>query len=633
MKSKYEEYDLKVGLEIHFQLNTNRKLFCNCPVGMNKEVFGVEFIRRLRPTQSELGQVDPAAYFEFEKGLEIKYYAPDNLTCLVEMDEEPPHEPCMDAIKTALRIADFFNMYIVDEIHFMRKVVIDGSNTTGFQRTAVIGLDGEFILDGKRYGVESICVEEEAARLIERKGNQAIYYLDRLGIPLVEISTSPDITTPDETVKVAEYIGRVVQATGMRRHGIGSIRQDINVSVLDGAVVEVKGVQKLELLKDVVEYEFNRQLDLIEIANELIERGVTEKDILNEKYIDITDLFTDTGSKILKGVIKKGGHIYGLRLPGFRGLLGFKLANKNSFAREFVDRIRFWTGIKGLFHIDELPAYGITQEEVDRVKKKLGVDKLDGFIIIGAEESQAMIAFEKIIERAIEALKGVPAETRGAREDGTTYYLRPRPGMARMYPETDIPPIPVTSDILKWLKDNRLNDPYSIINDLVDRYDLPLDKAKELFDKGLIDTYEEFVQKYGSKISRGYIASLLTEIPKAMEREGIDISKLNVDVFNSILDKIYRGEMEKEIVPDVIKIFLKEPISLDEAIKKLGVEKVSLEEVKTFLNELLSKRPDILQLPLELRKKRLIGIIMSKYRGKVNPKDIVRMIDEVLNNE
>jgi len=631
--NNYKEYKLKIGLEIHFQLNTRRKLFCDCPVGMNKDIMGIDFIRRLRPTQSELGQVDPAAYFEFEKGLEIKYYAPQNLTCLVETDEEPPHNPSEEAIKIALQVADFFNMYIVDEIHFMRKVVIDGSNTTGFQRTCVIGLDGSFILNGKEYGVQTLCLEEEAARLIEKKDNQVVYYLDRLGIPLIEIATSPSIESPEEAVKVAEYIGRVVQATGKRRRGIGSIRQDINISILDGPVVEIKGVQRLDLLKDVIEYEFSRQKDLVKIMNILKDRGIREKEIEKEKHVDVTDVFAKTRSKVLSNVIRKKGRVYAIKLPGFKSILGYKIAGMRTFATEFVDRLRFWTGIKGLFHSDELPAYGITIDEIDKIVKILNLDRLDGFIIVGTKKSLAGLVFEKIKERAIEALKGVPTETRGAREDGTTFYLRPRPGMARMYPETDIPPIPIEENMLSWIKENRIQDPEATIEELREKYKISREKAEQIYDEGLIDAFTNIMERYGSKLSAGYISSLLTETPKALQREGLDTTYLSIDVLNEILKEIYEGKLEKETVTDVLRIVLTERISVAEALSKLNITKVSVDEIKSYLLELVNSRKDILELPPKLRRKRLIGIIMSKYRGRISPSEVIKIIDKVLADE
>ncbi|HEW93489.1 MAG TPA: Glu-tRNA(Gln) amidotransferase subunit GatE [Thermoprotei archaeon] len=632
MKDVYRKYKLKVGLEIHFQLNTMRKLFCHCPVGLTHETRGFKFERRLRPTQSELGQVDPAAYFEFQKGVKIIYYAPEDYTCLVETDEEPPHTPCMDAIKVALRVARFFNMNIVDEIHFMRKVVIDGSNTTGFQRTALIALNGFFTLDNKRYGIQSICVEEEAARIVEKKGNYVTYLLDRLGIPLIEISTSPDIESPEEAVKVAEYIGRVLQATGYRRRGLGTIRQDINISIMDGTVVEVKGVQKLETLAEVIKYEFERQVNLLKIAEVLKNRGVDADSIDREKHVDITSILKASSSKIIRRVIDKGGRVYGLKLPGFKDLLGFKVARDKTLGKEFAERIRFWTGVGGLFHSDELPGYGISKDEVDRISKELDLGDHDAFIIIGLDPGLAELAFNKIKERAKEALNGVPYETRGALEDGSTYYMRPRPGMARMYPETDIPPIYVSPEIIKEIESNPIQDPESIIRGIADKTGLNLDKAYQIFDEGLVDIFNKLYNKFRKRFSSGFLASVLLDYPKALEGEGIDTSSLTYELIEEILNGVMNGLYEKESIYDIMKIVLSEGISVEKAVDKLKLKKIELEEVRKYVYEIISSREDIMKMPPDIRRKRIIGIVMSKYRGRVNPKDVINIVEEALKN-
>lgn len=233
MKINYEKIGLKVGLEIHLQLSTKHKLFCNCPPILEENFIG-EFIRRLRPTQSELYQVDPAALFEFQKGKFYRYLIPKNSACLVEMDEEPPHLLNMDALKIALRVARALKSKIVDEVEVMRKIVIDGSNTTGFQRTCLVALGGELKVNGKKIPIQTICLEEDAARIIEKTEKQTTYALDRLGIPLIEIATAPVINNPDEAVKVALEIGRLVKATGYVKNELGAIRQDVNISVRGG---------------------------------------------------------------------------------------------------------------------------------------------------------------------------------------------------------------------------------------------------------------------------------------------------------------------------------------------------------------------------------------------------------------
>ena len=630
MMNLYEKYNLKVGLEIHFQLHTGRKLFCKCPPEFSESPEGIKLIRRLRPTQSELGQIDPAALFEFEKGLMIEYIAPAEYTCLVETDEEPPHYPDVKSIEVALRLARFFNMKIVDEIQFMRKIVVDGSNTTGFQRTAVVAYDGTFTLNNKKYGVQTITVEEEAARLIERRQDRVVYSLDRLGIPLIEVATAPDINSPEEAVKVAKYIGRLVRSTGYKRRGLGSVRQDVNISISGGNIVEIKGIQKLDTLGKVIEYEFNRHIKLLELRELLIKSGLTPDSLEISEFTDVSEALTTSQSRIVRRILKDGGRFYAVKISGFRGFLGYKVVDK-TFAREILERIRFWTGVTGLFHSDELPNYGISSDEVGRIGALLNLGDRDAFIMIGIfDEDQLPLIRDKIIERMMEAFEGVPYETRGATEDGKTFYMRPRPGMARMYPETDIPPIIVDDKLLENVSKIRIVEPEDTISRLKEEFGLSDDMAEELLDNDLVELFTELFNNYGEKIGSGYIYHVLVSIPKALEREGYDISKVDEDVFRRIFKALSDGDIVKESIEDILKSVC-EGVDIDRSIEKYRSAKVSVDEVRNYLREVLNQRSDISHLPPKIKKKRLIGIAMEKYRGLIDAKVVVNIVEELIN--
>ena len=300
MEIDYEKVGLKVGLEIHQQLDTSAKLFCSCKPELFKEEPEITFLRGLRPTQSELGQVDPAAYFEFQKGVKILYEANRATSCLVEMDEEPPHPLNPEAVETVLTVALMMKAKPVDEIHVMRKTVIDGSNTTGFQRTCVIALNGEIKVGEKTIPIQHAGLEEDAARKTgEEEGNVTRYRIDRLGIPLIEIATAPVIKSPKEAEEVAFAIGRILRATGKVMRGLGTIRQDINISIPNGALMEIKGLQELELVPLVVEYEVQRQLNLIRITEELNRTGLKQED-LKEEFFDVSHAFKQTKCKVIR---------------------------------------------------------------------------------------------------------------------------------------------------------------------------------------------------------------------------------------------------------------------------------------------------------------------------------------------
>jgi glutamyl-tRNA(Gln) amidotransferase subunit E len=630
--SKYDKYGLKVGLEVHFQLDTGRKLFCRCPIGFTEDFVGSHIIRRLRPTQSELGQVDPAAYFEFKKGLTIEYIAPEDYTCLVEADEEPPHPMDKEALKTVLRIALYLKSSIVDEIHVMRKIVVDGSNTTGFQRTAIVGLGGYIDVRelDRRIPIQTICLEEEAARIVKRRDNYVVYHLDRLGIPLIEIATAPVIHSPEEAYIVALNLGRIVSATGRKRRGLGSVRQDVNISIMDGNVVEVKGVQKLSQLKRVVEFEFNRQVGLYEIAEELRRRGIDRSILEAGKMVDVTELFRDCQNKIIRRGIKRGDRVIALLLKGFSGLIRRETASGYWLGKEFVERVRFWTGIKGIFHTDELPAYKITEDYVKKLRELFEADEGDAIVFVIGPEAQAYEALKKVLERSIEALDGVPPETRGSKEDGTTFYMRPRPGMARMYPETDIPPIRITDDMLEGVKEDMIKDPSKIVYELVDNYDLNEGLAWKLYDGEYIDIFRRICGEVDS-VSPSYVASFLTDTLKYLEREGIDLENISDDMIIEVFRAVDKGIIEKESIFDVFKYMVINNVSVEEAVDKLGLRRlIDLKPIRDRLLDVIRSRDDLKDMPPDILKKRLMAIIMSEYRGRVDPKEVLSIIDEVL---
>jgi len=422
-----EKLGLTVGIEIHQELATKHKLFCSCPPRLSDKEPDYTFRRKLRPSQSELGEVDPAALFEFLKGKTIIYQGDHDTNCLVEMDEEPPGPLDSEAIEISLIFSLMTDGVPVDEIQVMRKTVVDGSNTGGFQRTSVISLGGAVKVDGKTYHLEQVAVEEDAARKIAEEGDTITYRLDRLGIPLIEITTAPEMHTPEEAYNVAARIGGILRATGMVRRGLGTIRQDVNVSIRGGAIIEIKGVQDLNLLPTIAEYEAQRQATLLEIVEELKKRGVTPK-TLRQEAADVSDVFKETGSKILGAALKRGGKVMAVKLPGFSGLTGRELCPGRRLGTEMNDHAKFGGGVKGIFHTDELPGYSITAEEVHILRERMDAGEADAVVIVADEERKCVAALGAVVDRAEQALHGVPAETRSANPDGTTRYTRPRRG-------------------------------------------------------------------------------------------------------------------------------------------------------------------------------------------------------------
>jgi glutamyl-tRNA(Gln) amidotransferase subunit E len=632
------ELGLKAGLEIHQQLNTKTKLFCNCPTKLVEEKAAAdEFVRQLRPTRSELGEVDIAALFEWRKGRMYHYHAPREASCLVEADEEPPHEINKEAVIIGLAVALALGATPVDEVHVMRKIVIDGSNTTGFQRTAIIALGGAIELEsGKKVRIATIAVEEDAARKIGEKGKFVYYNLDRLGIPLIEISTEPDIETPEEAYETALAIGQLLRLTGKVKRGIGTIRQDLNVSIRGGVKTEIKGVQRLELIPKIILYEAIRQKRLLEIRDELKSRGIKKEDLDSVRIIDVTHIFSNTKSKVIRKAIKAGGKVLAIKLPGFHGILGVEVQPGRRFGTELADYARFWGGVGGLFHTDELPGYGITEDEVNKLYEALGAKKgWDAIVIIADEEKKARKALEAVIERAKMALEGVPKETRAALEDGTTRYMRPQPGAARMYPETDIPPLEITEDILEEAKKIVPEKPREKLNKLIRKYGLNEQLARQIIRDIHLDLFERLADKYGDKVSPSYIASIFVNVIRSLAREGVPVSNLSDEKIEDIVRVLAEGKVSKDSVPDLLTYLAHHPDqSVEEAIEKLGIHHVSVEEVEKAVEEAVNKlKGEIAEKGMRVLNK-VMGMVMSRFRGRVEGRLVAeiakRKISEVL---
>ena len=626
--SENSDIGLKVGIEVHCQLDTRCKLFCGCPTHLSVGDPEIFFLRRLRPTQSELGQVDPAAMFEFQKGRTVKYEANNDTACLVEMDEEPPHNLNDEAIDTALMIGFMMNLKPVDEIHVMRKVVIDGSNTTGFQRTAAIGLNGFLDVSGKRIPIQHVSLEEDAARKMGEAGVTVEYRIDRLGIPLVEVTTGPVIKSPEEAQETALAIGRLLKATGKVKRGLGTIRQDLNVSTRHGALIEIKGVQKLYLISRVVELEVQRQNELVKISNELVNRGLHEADV-SENLVDVTPVFSKTQCKVIRTALSHGGVVYATRLAKFSGLLKRELMPGVRLGTEFSRRAIFSGKVGGIFHSDELPAYGITTEELEAVRSRVGAEGSDAIVLVADRIDNVKDALKAVVERARQALRGVPEETRAANPDGTTMYMRPRPGAARMYPETDVPPIGLSIERTMKAKANLPPPPETVMKRLAEAYGLNEKLASQLLDSDHMELFERVASR--TKIQPSFIATVLTETFKSLERDGVPLENIGVELIEEIFDIVNTGETAKESVEEIVSWLAKNPGKKPrEAVEKLGLTMLSVSELVSVVDKILSENMSLVRNQGERATGKLMGLVMTQVRGKADAKRVAALLKEKL---
>ncbi len=614
---------LMVGLEIHQQLDTGRKLFCGCGTAESGE-YPVTFRRALRPSRGELGEHDPAALFEGSKGMTMEYYGNPESSCLVEQDEEPPHGLDGDAKGIALVIAAALKSSVFGEIYPMRKTVVDGSNTAGFQRTMLVSRGGFYEAGGRRIGIQSVCLEEDAAKILGDDGSVRKYSLERLGVPLVEIATEPFEAGPGEARAAALALGRILRATKMVRRGIGSIRQDVNVSIREGGtVVEVKGVQQLEQLEGVVEFEARRQYGMLQISSDLAGRKLERPG-----RIDATGEAGSWGSKVVMEALGRG-HVVSLLV--FEGLAG-------SFGREHVPGIRLGRdlaevarsfGLGGIFHSDELPAYGITGGDADSLRERHGIGDGDAFVLLASPPGIADAVADRIFLRMSEIRDGgIPRDTRAATQSGETRFLRPRPGAARMYPETDVPPIAVSPWELEEAG-RKVPKPWDeSVRELRERFKINQQLAEQVFDSRYLGIFEE-VAAGGS--NPAFVASVLCSTITSLERDGLDPGLLGDGEIAKAFVLLEDEKIAKESVGIIFEsIMAGRARTVEEAMAGASMEAVSEEDVEGMVGEIVVENMGLVRKQGERAMGPLMGIAMKRLRGKASGEAVSKALSKAI---
>ncbi|MEM3775465.1 MAG: Glu-tRNA(Gln) amidotransferase subunit GatE [Candidatus Micrarchaeaceae archaeon] len=591
----YKSIGFKCGLEIHQRLLTKTKLFCGCDatISQSRKIAVVE--RRQRAVAGELGEIDRSTYFESGRNRQFIYNLYENSTCLVDIDEEPPHELNREALEIAMLIAASFNAKIPDEIEPMRKEVVDGSDPSAFQRTLLVGYDGELKINKRKISIDSIFLEEESAGIEKSDASSVYYNLDRFGVPLVEIDTAPSISTPEEAKDVALAIGTLLRLTSKVQRGIGTIRQDVNVSIAEGARIEIKGFQDLGIMDVVIKNEIERQRKLIEIRNELKKRHAEVG-----KPIDVTDAFKATKSNIISRAIKQGGHVFSVKLRGFAGMLGYEINAGRRLGSEISDYAKI-AGVGGIIHSDEnLASYGITSDEISNLSKLLECNKDDAFMIVAAEGSAARRAIDLAIGRAKAAIEGVPPETRAVDQNSMqTRFLRPLPGGSRMYPETDVKPITVDPDHYKKLLmtapsiDKIRNELASEIKNA--------QLAEQMLRSPMLQTYRNIISKVN--VEPQIVATVLLEKFRELSRSGIEVNSIPAEVLAYIFKKYSSGYITKLGIVEILKSVPKSSEDVDKAIIEKGLKRISGKALVALVKKFNVSNKDL-----------LVNEIMSKYR-------------------
>ncbi len=620
----YEKLGLKMGLEVHQQLNTEKKLFCPCKCELTDKKPDYTLLRSLRPTQSELGKIDRAAFEESRRKLKFMYESYDHETCLVEADDEPPHPLNIEALEIALIIASLLKMNVVDEFHTMRKQVIDGSNTGGFQRTGLVATDGCLETEYGTVLIENLCLEEDAARRMGQKKGKVIFRLDRLGIPLLEVTTDPSMKHPEQVKEVAYQLGQVLRSTKVKR-GLGTIRQDLNISISGGSRVEIKGVQDLDLMPKMVENEVKRQINLIEIKNELQRRDAK---VVDDIY-NLNDIFKKTNSKIISKAISNDGYVFAIKLEGFKGLIGKEIQPERRFGTELAAYAKKM-GVSGIFHTDELPAYGITEEEVEYVSRRLKLSKNDAFIIVADKEEKARNAINEVLRRAKIAIIEVPEETRKALDNANSEYLRPLPTASRMYVETDIPTTIISREYIKGIEKNLPELPVEKKIRIIEQYNLSEDMASQLVRLDKVDDFEYIMST--SMIDPTTVGSILAYTLKELRREGLDVSKIDRNMLKGTFVLVETGNIAKEVISDVLIGSIKENTSPKETAIRLNLIMLSEQEVEDLIDELILENKKMVDDRGMGAMGALMGKSMQKLQGKADGKLVNKLLKDKIQN-
>lgn len=504
----YNRIGFMSGLEVHQQLLTREKLFCHCPAGVynRHDAYDAELIRHMRPTLSELGEYDGTALMEFKTRKEIIYRIKNETACTYEVDDTPPFPINREALEIAIEISLLSKLNIVGEVHITRKQYLDGSIPTGFQRTAIIGVEGEIALRHKKIRLIQLSIEEDSCREISDIGHTRIYKTDRLGMPLIETVTYPDCVNPNEVKEACDYIRFLNRSTGKVRTGIGSGRQDVNVSCRGGSRVEIKGVAHTRWIPELTHNEAFRQWSLLLLRDEL-KRKIPQYQQWKISATRISPEHDQLMYPPLAQAIALKQAVLLVKLPGFKGALSHFTQPGKCFANELSDRLKVIACLEkpNMLHSESLAAE-ISPEEWKKTGKLLASGQDDALVLIWGPEADMATALETIEERCKMAFEGIPPETRKSFQDGTTVFERVLPGADRMYPDTDSAPIPLEDATIQRLGANLPTDIIARYEQLA-QWNVPADTYTFIFSKNLFPLLSNIVN--GLNISPVFAATLL----------------------------------------------------------------------------------------------------------------------------
>jgi len=641
----YAALGFKCGLEIHQQLKTAKKLFCRCPGGVYHEPddFHAEVIRHMRPTLSELGEYDGTALMEFKTRKNITYRLNNKTACTYEIDDTPPFTINRQALDIAIELTLLLKCNIVGELHITRKQYLDGSIPTGFQRTAIVGIEGEIPLKGKKVGIIQLSIEEDSCREVSDIGHERIYLTDRLGMPLIEMVTYPDMLTPDEAEEAGHYLRFLARSSGKVRTGIGAARQDVNVSINGGTRVEIKGVSHIKWIPQLTHNEAFRQYALLQIKDLLNKRvGKPEQWSLSHKEFAPT-----LAPKVLTMVNKADAtrfRFIAVNLPGFKGLLSYFTQPGKSFSNEISDRLKVIACLEkpNMLHSEPWAEAGeLTECSEERghidlnteamdfgpIRRLLESSDEDAQLIFWASEEDIATALDTIEERCRLAFAGVPNETRKAFSDGTTIFERVLPGADRMYPDTDSAPIPIEEERIRSIRD-RLPAKVSSCTKKMVEWGIPEDTHGYILKRNLFPLLKRIITELN--MPPRFTGVLLGHYLKHYEGRLVPSSPFDYSRIFELFAFVLRRKLRRDIMKKMLPVVYQYPnMDFESVLTTIDYRTATEEEILAHIPLLKEKFLEI----SKLKEPRAMELwVMGKLRptalGNIALKELKELINQ-----
>ena len=626
----WKSLNFRCGLEIHHQILTEKKLFCHCPAGVYTDEWHAEALRHMRPTLSELGEYDGTALMEFKTKKEIIYRLNRDTVCTYEMDDNPPFLINEQAVDIALTIALALKCKIVGELHIIRKQYLDGSIPAGFQRTAIVGVDGQIELSsGKVIPIIQLGLEEDACREVSDTGHQIVFSTDRLSMPIIEVVTGNNLNTPEEAAEAGMRIGRLLRATQLVRRGMGSGRQDVNVSIEGSTRVEIKGVPRIPRIPELTALEAVRQQRLIALRDRLLERGFSTDKTPGEE-IPFTGRPSDLNRPELSAALRAGDSVRVVKFPKTRKLLNWELSGGRTFIDELAGRVQVIACLDqmpNLFHTDG-PAGGLDPEDRERFAKVAHLDTEDVAVIVYGNDEDTRTAVQEIIARFAEAVAGVPGETRQALRNNATGFERILPGADRMYPDTDSPPLKITDERVEEAKTRVPELPW-IREERYRNLGLPEDVIWRLAISPYATLFDRLVEE--KAVAPMIAGETLTRFAIAARRKGANIAEMNEEHWDALLRALGKGAIFREGVGDLIELWCKMPdATFGDVVERLGMTAVSDKDVQKTAKDAVAdaKRSvtgkDVVLVDIAM------GTAMAQLAGRAPGRKIRETVEKVL---